>query len=68
MKNRLAERERLGKTNTKGGREGEREREKACDTSYLGNDPSLCWGVALCAALVAPTPPSHTHTHTETLL
>lgn len=72
MKNRLAER----------GDEKDKERARelkgcvraelrACDTSYLGNGPSLSWGVALSAALVAPTPtptpPRQTHTHTESV-
>lgn len=54
----------------KGGSETEKDKEreskgcvrvelKACDTSYLGNGPSLSWGVVLSTALVAPTPPQY---------
>lgn len=38
---------------------------RTCDTSYLGNGPSLSWGVALSAALVATTPPKHIHIRTN---
>lgn len=61
MKNRRGEKERQRLAKKK---DREREREGcvrtqfgACDTSYLGTGPSLSWGVAESAALVAHTPP-----------
>lgn len=71
MKNRLAERQKERQRESRRQRESKgcvRAELRACDTSYLGNGPSLYWGVALSAALVAPTPPKHTHTHIQSAL